>query len=249
MANIFTPTNQKKLTNVATVRLKKAGKRFEIACYPNKVTSWRRKTETDVNEVLHTHEVFSNVSKGQLAKDEDLKRAFDSTDREQICLTILAKGELQVSEKERHKDQETMFRDIATIIAEKCINPVTNRPHTISLIEQAMKDIHYSVKPTKSVKVQALDVVKQLQETKTLDITKAQMRLRIVLSAKDARKIKDKIKQVALQVESEGFDTGEYEAVILTDPGVFRVVDDIIASETKGKGRVEILSLKNDSDD
>ena len=43
MAGIFTPTNQKRLTNVAVVRLKKAGKRFEIACYPNKVTSWRNK--------------------------------------------------------------------------------------------------------------------------------------------------------------------------------------------------------------
>ena len=43
MAGIFTPTNQKRLTNVAVVRLKKGGKRFEIACYPNKVTSWRNK--------------------------------------------------------------------------------------------------------------------------------------------------------------------------------------------------------------
>ena len=40
---IFTPTNQVKLTNVAVVRLKKAGKRFEIACYKNKVMSWRSK--------------------------------------------------------------------------------------------------------------------------------------------------------------------------------------------------------------
>ena len=43
MANIFTPTNQKRLTNVAIVRIKKAGKRFEVACYPNKVSAWRDK--------------------------------------------------------------------------------------------------------------------------------------------------------------------------------------------------------------
>jgi ribosome maturation protein SDO1 len=40
---IFTPTNQIRLTNIATVRLKKGGKRFEIACYRNKVVSWRNK--------------------------------------------------------------------------------------------------------------------------------------------------------------------------------------------------------------
>ena len=33
----FTPVNQVRLTNVAYVRLNKNGKRFEIACYRNKV--------------------------------------------------------------------------------------------------------------------------------------------------------------------------------------------------------------------
>jgi hypothetical protein len=35
------PTGQKRLTNIAVVRLKKNGKRFEIACYRNKVSDWR----------------------------------------------------------------------------------------------------------------------------------------------------------------------------------------------------------------
>lgn len=39
----FTPVNQVKLTNVSIVRLKKGGKRFELACYPNKVIEWRNK--------------------------------------------------------------------------------------------------------------------------------------------------------------------------------------------------------------
>jgi ribosome maturation protein SDO1 len=44
---ITTPTNQIRLTNVAIVRLKKGGKRFELACYKNKVLSWRNKTYVD----------------------------------------------------------------------------------------------------------------------------------------------------------------------------------------------------------
>lgn len=67
---------------------------------------------------------------------------------------ILAKGELQVSDKERQSQLETMFRDIATIVAEKCVNPETKRPYTVNLIERAMKDIHYSVKANKSTKQQ-----------------------------------------------------------------------------------------------
>ena len=36
-ARNFTPVNQIRLTNVAIVRLKKGGKRFELACFKNKV--------------------------------------------------------------------------------------------------------------------------------------------------------------------------------------------------------------------
>lgn len=72
------------------------------------------------------------------------------------CCQILKKGELQVSDKERHAQLESMFRDIATTVSEKCVNPKTNRPYTVTLIEKAMKDLHFSVKPNKSTKQQVL---------------------------------------------------------------------------------------------
>ena len=50
--SIFTPTNQIRLTNVAVVRMKRGGKRFEIACYKNKVLSWRDKTYARVLIIL-----------------------------------------------------------------------------------------------------------------------------------------------------------------------------------------------------
>lgn len=244
MASIFTPTNQKRLTNVAVVRLKKAGKRFEIACYPNKVTSWRNKIEKDIDEVLQTHAVFMNVSKGQVAKSDDLKRAFGMEDQTQICLQILAKGELQVSEKERHSQMESTFREIATVVTEKCVNPETNRPYTVTMIEKAMKDLHFSVKPGKNTKQQALEVIKQLKESGTINIRKAQMRIRVSTSAKDAKKLKEKIKKLASAVESEDF-SDEFEMVLLIDPGCFREIDQLVRAETRGKGQLEVMNLKN----
>jgi Shwachman-Bodian-Diamond syndrome (SBDS) protein len=57
------PVGQKLLTNIAVVRLRREGKRFEIACYPNKVVNWRDKVETDINEVLQMTVVYENVSR------------------------------------------------------------------------------------------------------------------------------------------------------------------------------------------
>jgi ribosome maturation protein SDO1 len=244
MAKIFTPTNQKRLTNVAVVRLKKGGKRFEIACYPNKVTSWRNKIETDIDEVLQTPLVFTNVSKGQGAKVDDLKAAFGTDDQKKICLEILSKGELQVSEKERSANLESTFRDIATVVADKCVNPDTNRPYTVTLIERAMKDAHVSIKPTRSTKQQALEVIKQLTESGTINIQRAQMRLKVSVPAKDGKRVREKIRKLASKVEVDEFPD-DLEMIFLVDPGCFREVDELIRTDTKGKGHLEVLSLRD----
>ena len=59
-----------------------------------------------------------------------------------------------MSEKERQQQLESMFRDIATIVAEKCVSPETKRPYTVGMIERAMKDVHISVKPNRGTKQQ-----------------------------------------------------------------------------------------------
>uniref|UniRef100_A0A1B6II35 Ribosome maturation protein SBDS n=1 Tax=Homalodisca liturata TaxID=320908 RepID=A0A1B6II35_9HEMI len=242
MAKIFTPTNQIRLTNVAVVRMKKGGKRFEIACYRNKVVSWRNNVETDIDEVLQTHTVFTNVSKGQVAKKEDLVKAFGKEDQTEICKEILAKGELQVSDKERQTQLDSLFKDIATTVADKCVNPETKRPYPVSIIEKAMKDVHFSVKPNRNAKQQALDVIPQLKATMPLE--RAQMRLKIVISGKEARKLREKVVKLATKVETEEWNSGELNMVCLADPGNFRELDETVRSETKGHGLLELLNLK-----
>lgn len=62
-ARIGQPVGKVLMTNVAVVRLKKNGKRFEIACYKNKVLNWRNGVESDIDEVLQITRVYENVSK------------------------------------------------------------------------------------------------------------------------------------------------------------------------------------------
>ncbi|CAD1478023.1 unnamed protein product [Heterotrigona itama] len=242
MSKIFTPTNQIRLTNVAVVRMKKAGKRFEIACYRNKVISWRNKLEKDIDEVLQTHTVFMNVSKGQVAKKEDLIKAFGIDNHTEICKEILTKGELQISDKERHSALDSMFKDIATTVANKCINPENKRPYTVTMIEKAMKDIHFSVKPNRNAKQQALDVIPQLKAIMPLERT--QMRLKVSVSEKEAKKLKDKIIKLVTKLETEEWDNGTLNLVCLIDPGYYREINELIRSETRGTGLLELLNLK-----
>jgi ribosome maturation protein SDO1 len=49
---------------------------------------------------------------------------------------------------------ESLLRDIATIVAEKCINPDTGRPYPVGLIERSMRDAHFAAKSGYSAKQQ-----------------------------------------------------------------------------------------------
>ncbi|RZB66672.1 ribosome maturation protein SBDS [Asbolus verrucosus] len=243
MSKIFTPTNQIRLTNIAVVRIKKAGKRFEIACYRNKVVSWRNQVEKDIDEVLQSHTVFANVSKGQVAKKEDLIKAFGKDDQTEICKEILMKGELQVSDKERQSQIDQLFKDIATTVADKCLNPELKRPYPVTIIEKAMKDVHYSVKPNQSAKQQALHVIKLLKEQ--IPLERAKMRIKVTLKGKTAKKIKEKVvKYESLEIEKEDRDDDQLTLIILIDPGHFKDVDSIVQAEMKNGSFLEVLSYK-----
>jgi ribosome maturation protein SDO1 len=152
---VFQPSNVIKLTNASVVRQKKAGKRFEIVCYKNKVKDWRAGNEKDLDEVLQISQVFTNVSKGQVASAEELSRAFGAGKSvDDIVLLILRDGELQVGDKERGHELESLRKEVCTIVAEKCVDPTTGRPHTASMIEKAMHQIHFGVQTNKSAKSQ-----------------------------------------------------------------------------------------------
>ncbi|CAG9765515.1 unnamed protein product [Ceutorhynchus assimilis] len=245
MSKIFTPTNQIRLTNVAVVRMKKAGKRFEIACYRNKVVSWRNQVEKDIDEVLQTHTVFTNVSKGQAAKKEDLIKAFGIEDQTEICKQILAKGELQVSDKERQSQIEQQFKEIATTVANTCLNPELKRPYPVTIIEKAIRDAHYSVKPNQNTKVQAMAVIKLLKESDSIPIERAKMRLKVNFKGKEAKKLRDKLKKIeGIEVENEEQVEDQITLVFLVDPGQFKEIDNMVKSETKGGALLEVMSYK-----
>lgn len=133
------PSNQIKLTNVSLVRLKKGKKRFEIACYKNKVLEYRSGIETDLDNVLQIPNVFLNVSKGQTAPHAELVKTFGKdTPLNDIILEILNRGELQVGEKERAAQLDRVHHEVVGIVASKLVDPRTKRVYTTGMIDKAL---------------------------------------------------------------------------------------------------------------
>jgi ribosome maturation protein SDO1 len=139
-AQINQPSNQIKLTNVSMVRLKKGKKRF--ACYKNTVQSYRAGHETDLDNVLQIPNVFLNVSKGQVAPNDEIVKAFGKgVSRDEIIMEILQKGELQVGEKERAQELERVHREVVEIVAGRLVDPKTKRVYTTGMVEKALEQL------------------------------------------------------------------------------------------------------------
>lgn len=61
-------------------------------------------SEKEIDDVLQTTAVFSNVSKGVLAKHEDLVDVFGTDNEEKICQIILQEGDYQVLPSENPRE-------------------------------------------------------------------------------------------------------------------------------------------------
>ncbi len=193
--------------------------------------------------MLQIRSVFTNVSKGATAKSSELEECFKTTDIDKIILEILTKGEIQVSSKERDNQSENLMKEIATIVAEKCVNPSTKLPYPVAIIEKAMKDIHFSPHLNKNAKQQALDVIRGLEKTPNFPISRVQMRLLVNCSLGDMSKVLAIVNPLVSQVEQESKE-GELNMTVLIYPGVYREITEGVSKVTRGKGTVHTLNLK-----
>ena len=132
--------------------------------------------ESNIDDVLQISNIFVNVSKGEVAKANDLEKAFGASNTSDIVkevrrlacnvvlwqgwmtsqatFQILKKGEVQVGEKERDHDITSLRKELATLVAEKCVDPSTQLPYPVGMIEKAMTEAGYSVKTNKTAKSQ-----------------------------------------------------------------------------------------------
>lgn len=238
------PATQIKLTNVSMVRIKKGKKRFEIACYQNKVQDWRLKVEKDLDEVLQIHQVFTNVSKGQVASNEDLISGFGSTDVDTIIQEILDKGEIQLNEKERQANILQKTNEFLNIISTKCINPKSKKRYPPSMIQKCLDQLKFHLSPTKPTKQQALDAIKLLVAKQLVPIARAQMKVKIIVAVKVKKQLFDEqIKELIDHIEEENTPNAKvFECIGIIDPVNYKEISDLLIKK-KNDASIEVLDM------
>lgn len=137
--------------------------------------------ESDLNEVLQTDKIYTDVGKGELAKKKELEEHFKNLSYEEIIKLILDKGDIQVSEKEREMTFTNVKNEIANIIVEKTFDTDTGLKFSQQMVLQALDDANFVAKNDKSTKAQALAAIKIIQENKILTMERKFLEVKITL--------------------------------------------------------------------
>ena len=246
------PVGQKRHTNIAivSVRKKVEGKeyKFEIACYPNKVLNQREGLETDMEQVLQTETVFTNVSRGDIATHEDLITVFGTTNQRKICELIIKEGHLQVSDKEREYIAESRSRDVLNLVVQMTMDAATGYPLTVTQIQAALDDIHFRItsksslrgsKATKhreedeEAKVIARECVKKLETELPHRICRVNMIIRLLCNDVTETEINELADSKCIIQREDALDS----YLITAHPRLFKILKDAL-----GK-RIESISV------
>ena len=139
-------------------RITHDGEHFEILTKPEPALAYKLGKTTSISQILATETIFTDAGKGSKASEEKLQQVFGTTDPIKIAEIIVKKGTLQLTTEQRKKLVEDKRRQIISFISRECIDPKTNLPHPPLRIEQAMKQIHYSIDPSKAVEEQSKEI-------------------------------------------------------------------------------------------
>ena len=149
-----------------------------------------------------------------------------------------------MSEKERKLEYDNLYKDVASIIAEKCIDPNTSRQYTATIIERALKDVHFNPDMKKNAKQQAFSEALPLLQQR-FSIQRANMRVQVHSPMSHANSIKESLHSQDFLLESSTVDndTASVQFVCLIEPGMYRPLHQLVEKTTQGTGRIELLSL------
>src|SRR5208337_2718634 len=139
------------LDKAVVAKLKTHGEHFEILVDPDLAYEMKKGNPVKLEDVLAVEDVFENASRGDRVPEEDLVKAFGTTNIQDIARKIISEGEINLTAEQRHRMLEEKRRQVINFISRNAINPQTMTPHPPARIERAMEEGGVHIDLSKSV--------------------------------------------------------------------------------------------------
>ncbi len=226
------------LEDAVIARIKREGEEYEIYVDPYTSRDLKQGKDIDLEEVVATRDVYHDAEKGKKAPDEELNKAFGTTDFEEIVRTIINKGEIQLTTEQKKEMREKKEKQVINWIKRNAMNPQTNQPHTKERIKKAIKKEGYHFDPFKGVKEQAEEVIDKI--SKQIPISIEKLKVAVKIPPDHAAKASNVLHSYNIEKE-EWKNDGSYMAVIKIPAGFKDELYDKVNKTTHGENEIKIL--------
>ena len=228
------------LDDAVVARLNRYGTHFEILVDPEAVDALPKDaTDQQLLDTMAVDDVFIDWSEGDRAPDEQLAKAFETTDVATIARRILAEGEVQLTQEQRKHMLEQKQKRILTTLARETWNPQTRTPHPTERIERALAEAKFKVDPLRRVEEQMQAAFKLLQPL--LPIAFEQVQVAIKIPAEHAGSAHGHVRNLGDLQNEEWQNNGDWVGIIRIPAGAQGEVYERLNGLTHGSVETRLL--------
>lgn len=228
-----------RLEDAVPARLKTHGATFEVLVDPDGALALRRGDSINIEDILAVEDIFENASRGDRSAEEDLIKAFETTNVVVIAEKIIRKGEISLTAEQRKQIIENKRRQVIEIIARNAINPQTKTPHPPARIEQAMKEAKVNIDPSKSADELVNIAMKAIRPL--IPIRFEEVEVAVKVPADYAPKAYGEIAAFGKVIRESWQNNGSWIGVVKIPAGMQTDFYSLINRLTKGEAETKLL--------
>ncbi len=207
------------------------GEHFEVLVDP-KVMEKLAPDKSNLMDLMASDLIFKDARKGTQASDESLMKVYGTTEVSSCVLTILHKGEIQLTTDQRRELTEAMRKKVVAEIVRNAINPQTKTPHPPPRIETAMAEARVHIDPFRPVEAQVKEVIDAIKPLIPIRVERAQIAVRV--SGDNYGRIYQDLHSLGTIKKEEWTSGGAWIGVLEVPAGMVGDVMDRLNNRTKG---------------
>ena len=222
-----------------TVRLVIEGERYEIMVNPDAALAYKTGKPIEPSQVIGIDEVFSDANRGLRSSSEKLKKHFGTDDHAKAAIEVLKRGELQLTQEQRHKMTEDKRRQIVNMISKTYVDPRTGLPHPPVRIEQALQEARVTFDPFKDANEQLKTILDEVR--KIIPLKSEKVKLVVKVPAQYAGQTIGVLKGFGEILKEEWGGDGGLSAIIEVPAATQPSLLERLGSATRGSAQVTLV--------
>jgi ribosome maturation protein SDO1 len=227
------------LDKAVVAKLKTHGEHFEILVDPDLAYELKKGTPLKIEDVLAVEDVFENASRGDRVPEEDLMKAFGTTNVQEIARKIILEGEINLTADQRHRMLEEKRRQVVNFISRNAINPQTMTPHPPARIERAMEEGGVHIDLSKSVEENVNIAMKAIRPI--IPIRFEEVKVAVKIPANYAPRAFGEISTFGKLIRDEWQNNGNWIGVVQIPAGAQPEFYDLVNKLTKGEAETKLI--------